>query len=181
MGKLDSWGICRRWVRVLHRPLRLLRFPAADDFQPPALDVNHPRGIINSKTKSSANPSFTPQRSSLIDGPVVPPVVPTQAKGGLEWATCPHREGRNDHCSTGAAPVRWEWCRLFRRPTLPQKPREGWGNRLWGDSDKDGPVGPSLIPRSPAPVQRVQAVVRSLGALDALLRMTTGGRASMGK
>jgi hypothetical protein len=24
---------------------------------------------------------------------------------------------------------RWKWCRAYRRPTLPQKAREGWGNR----------------------------------------------------
>jgi len=25
----------------------------------------------------------------------------------------------------------WEWCRRYRRPTLPHKPREGWGNLWW--------------------------------------------------
>ena len=32
----------------------------------------------------------------------------------------------------------WEWCRRFRRPTLPPKPREGWGNLWWRNSERMG-------------------------------------------
>jgi len=37
MGTIDLCGLRTPWERVLHRPLRLLRFPAAGDLQPPSL------------------------------------------------------------------------------------------------------------------------------------------------
>ncbi len=74
----------------------------------------------------------------------------------------------------------WEGYRLSGRPTLPQKTREGWGNRPWGDSsdfaqdkffsrkEHAGDEHPVVL----STASTVQAVVRSFGALGALLRMT---------
>ena len=94
------------------------------------------------------------------------PSFPTQAKPGLEWATRkavptdsetkssslvhPHRSSLIENVETTTAlPAllrRGGWCRLFGRSTLPHKPREGWGNRRWGESYRDGPVGLPVIP-----------------------------------
>ena len=90
-----------------------------------------------------SRPGIVSVGSSDEDGPVASRLSHS-SQGGLEWGTRPagsetksssiprsaalaqrHQEGRNDNCSAGAAPVRWEWCHFPEGP--PSRTNRGKG------------------------------------------------------